>query len=342
MNSHSKRVSVGIIMTMMWIAVFSATPVTALSATLTVGYNVETAFKSPADNAADVDKTLLANCQDANNKSRRLAIIILSILIVSTLIITWVSVLHTRRYRRLAENEQRVRQQREKLLSIVAHEIRNPLVTLLTSLKMLRDCIDDEDKETKKIVNNIIDNITNQFQMTSNLLSWGKLQTGDIKPDCINFDAVSAMSEAEKLVEEPMTVKNIRLTHLFPGRHIFVYADRQMFMTILRNLYHNAIKFSNNDSSITVKVEKEGDFFAFFVIDEGVGIKPEVAESIFRSSVSSAAGTSGEEGAGYGLFICKSLANLCGGSVTLAPDHRIGDTGTAVKLTLPASINQTI
>ena len=280
--------------------------------------------------------------EPTSGEQQQFSTILYTVIIVAAVVLLLISLFFLWRYRRLAEKERRLRQQRERLLSIVSHEIRSPLVTLMTSLKMLRDCIDVNQKETIDIVNNIMSSIGNQLQMTSNLISWGQLQTGILKPNLINFDAMSVINETEKLVGESLKAKSMQIVRKIPARHIFVFADRQMILTILRNLLHNAIKFSNTDSEITIEVEREGDFFAFYVIDEGVGIKPEVAANLFKSPSKSTKGTYGEEGSGYGLSLCQTFVEKCGGTITLAPEHRIDEKGVAIKFTLVASKNQSL
>ncbi|MBR5437168.1 MAG: hypothetical protein IK120_09960 [Muribaculaceae bacterium] len=273
--------------------------------------------------------------EDIANKNRNL--VFLSIVAIVAIIFAAVATFFFIKYRRLAKEEHKVRRNRERLLSLISHEIRSPLITLMTSLKMLKNTVDEDDKEVQGVLNNIMSSISNQLQMASNLLSWGKLQIGALPNNKIKFDAVPLIDEAEKLVKEPLANKSISLLHDIPDRHIFVFADRQMLFTILRNLIHNAIKYSNIGENVIVKIRREGDFYAFYVIDTGIGVKPEMADQLFNSTVKSSVGTSGETGVGYGLRICDAFAKQCGGTISLAPEHRINEKGTAFKVTIPAA-----
>ena len=273
--------------------------------------------------------------EDIAIKNRNL--VFLSIVATVAIIFAAIATFFFIRYRRLAKEEHKVRRNRERLLSLISHEIRSPLITLMTSLKMLKNTVDEDNKEVQGVLNNIMSSISNQLQMASNLLSWGKLQIGALPNNKIKFDAVPLIDEAEKLVKESLANKSISLLHDIPDRHIFVFADRQMLLTILRNLIHNAIKYSNVGENIIVKIRREGDFYAFYVIDTGIGVKPETADQLFNSTVKSSVGTSGETGVGYGLRICEAFVKQCGGTISLAPEHRIDEKGTAIRATIPAA-----
>lgn len=273
--------------------------------------------------------------EDIANKNRNL--VFLSIVAIVAIIFATVATFFFVRYRRLAKKEYEVRRKRERLLSLISHEVRSPLITLMTSLKMLKNTLDEDDKVAQGVFNNIMSSISNQLQMASNLLSWGKLQIGALPNNKIKFDAIPVVNEAEKLVNESLANKNISLIHDIPYRHIFVFADRQMLLTVLRNLIHNAIKYSNVGENIIVKIRQEGEFYAFYVIDTGIGIKSETADQLFNSTMKSTVGTSGETGVGYGLRICDAFAKQCGGTISLAPEHRINEKGTAFKVTIPAA-----
>ena len=121
--------------------------------------------------------------EPTSKEQQQFSLLLYTVIVAAAIVLLLISLFFLWRYRRLAEKERRLRQQRERLLSVASHEIRSPLVTLMTSLKMLRDCIDVNQKEIIDIVNNIMSSISNQLQMTSNLISWGQLQSGILKPN---------------------------------------------------------------------------------------------------------------------------------------------------------------
>ncbi len=283
------------------------------------------------------EKEAIINRQFSDIEDNRRDIIILAIVALVTTLLAATTAVMIVRYRKLAAQEHQLRRQRERLLSLVSHEIRSPLITLMTSIKMFKNSLGDDRKESQELLNNIMSSISNQLQMTSNLLSWGKLQIGSMPVSKINFDAIPAIDETQKLLRETLSQKQMTVVHDIPAQHVFVYADRQMFMTILRNLLHNAIKYSANGNDIILKVAEEGDNFAFYVIDKGIGVKPEIADKLFNTTVNSSLGTAGEAGIGYGLIICENLTKMNDGEISLAPEHRINGKGTAIRVAFAKS-----
>ncbi len=113
----------------------------------------------------------------------------------------------------------------------------------------------------------------------------------------------------------------------------FVFADPNMLMTILRNLLSNAIKFTLSNKNIYVSVIGTEIDVLICVKDEGVGIKSENVEKLFKvNDFSTTFGTSGEKGTGLGLLLCQDFVNKHGGKIWVESEV---EKGSAFKFTLP-------
>ncbi|MEN8116655.1 MAG: HAMP domain-containing sensor histidine kinase, partial [Bacteroidota bacterium] len=109
--------------------------------------------------------------------------------------------------------------------------------------------------------------------------------------------------------------KNI-LIEVLSGQEICIYADVNMFSTIIRNLVANAIKFTNGNGGVTIQIKQEKGFCKISVKDNGVGIPKENISKIFRiDSNVSTRGTDGEKGTGLGLILCKEFIEKHGGKL---------------------------
>jgi signal transduction histidine kinase len=130
--------------------------------------------------------------------------------------------------------------------------------------------------------------------------------------------------------------KHIKL-RLDNDSSFMVYADKNMINTIIQNIIINAIKFSNNDSTVTINIVAKKTSCYVTIKDEGVGVDAKSKDKLFKiDSNISTPGTNNELGTGLGLILCKEFIELNKGYIQL--DSELGK-GTSVTITIPQNKN---
>ncbi|WKZ70821.1 MAG: PAS domain S-box protein [Melioribacteraceae bacterium] len=224
---------------------------------------------------------------------------------------------------------------KDRFFSIIAHDLRNPFITLLGFSEMLiEDYNEFTDEEKINYLKEMEKTAKSSYQLLENLLQWSRSQTGTIKftPQELNF--VDILKENFSLLEKSAEMKNIKLESKLSTAE-FIMADYDMVTTVSRNLLTNAIKFTPSGGSIIVGSTNRDGMIEFYIKDTGVGISPERVESIFRiDQTSSTVGTDGEKGSGLGLVLSNEFILKHGGEIWV--ESEIGK-GTTFFFTLPKS-----
>lgn len=205
---------------------------------------------------------------------------------------------------------------KEKMYSIIAHDLKNPFNSILGLSNYLRDNIEECDKnEIKKIVTNIRDSAENQFELLKNLLDWSRSQCGDIS---INKEPVRLTSLLDTAIDNVKIMaqkKEIGLVNEVPY-NVHIYSDKVIILIILNNLISNAIKFSERNKKIIISAEEDENYVTVKVIDEGCGIEEYNLEKLFDLDKDFIKpGTDGIKGTGLGLTICKELIEKQNGKI---------------------------
>ncbi len=217
----------------------------------------------------------------------------------------------------LSESEKKLKElnsAKDKFFSIIAHDLKNPFTSLLSIGELLSKNYDSLDEDDKK---SGIDGFYNAskriYALLENLLLWSRTQTGRVKfnPEIFELDLLA--EECYDLMALNAEKKNVDFRIHIPDE-IPVKADREMIHTVLRNLLHNAIKFSNRGGKVVLKIEeKEPGLLKIAVSDNGVGIPKEKVEKLFNlASKTNSDGTAGEKGTGLGLIVCKEFVERNG------------------------------
>lgn len=236
----------------------------------------------------------------------------------------------------LQQNEELARtiQGRDKLYSVIAHDLRSPMSSVKMVLNMLTEAIPAQ--TIGEDMHNMLSMVNTQteevFALLDNLLKWTKSQVGRLNVVTQDFrinELVDSVIDVFRMVAE---IKDIQIvSEELPA--LTVRADIDMFKTILRNFLSNAIKFSNPGSKIRVTVEKQEHHALIGVHDQGCGISEEDQKKLFHTATHfSKYGTANEEGSGLGLLLCQDFAQKNGGDVFL---HSVIGEGSTFSFTLP-------
>jgi len=233
------------------------------------------------------------------------------------------------RYRK--ELEQTIKT-KDKLFSIIAHDLRSPFTGLLGFSEILSQKADELSiEEVKDYSHNIYLSASNILMLTENLLHWAKSQSGRIKLSPTEVDIQNLINDAIAVASIAAKEKNIQIQHSIKEPYKLV-ADYDTLLTVIRNLLSNAVKFTPSGGKVSVEVLKEMNSLKIKISDTGVGIEPENLNKLFKLDGYTTKGTNSESGTGLGLIICKEFTEANGGKIEVA--STIGK-GTTFTITLP-------
>lgn len=217
---------------------------------------------------------------------------------------------------------------RDKMYSVIAHDLRSPIGTLKMVFNMLSINLDaktigEDNFEMVSMGNNITEST---FMLLDNLLKWTKSQIGRMNTVFQKVDICEVVSFASKMSDLVAQVKNINVEYDIPGP-ITVSCDVDMVKTIMRNLMSNAVKFSDEGGRILISIHETPTHAVVSVRDFGVGIKAEDLPKLLNPDVHHTTyGTKNEEGSGLGLQLCQDLTRRNGGEMTI--ESTLGEGST--------------
>ncbi len=223
---------------------------------------------------------------------------------------------------------------KDKMFSIIAHDLRTPFNTLQGMLGLIE--IDPLfPAELKYIGKNIQQKVSVLNETLNNILTWAMSQMQGEVSQKQQINVRKIIDEQENFFKNNLEQKNISF-FVNCETTLEVWADTNHFSTILRNLISNAIKFTNNYGEITVNVIPKDNHTQISVKDTGVGMPAEKAEKLFHSvSNISTFGTNKEKGTGLGLIICKEFADKNNGLLYVKSKEK---EGTTFYLELPTKV----
>ncbi len=206
---------------------------------------------------------------------------------------------------------------RDKLYSVIAHDLRSPVGSIKMVLNMLilnlpADKIGDEMHDLLTIANQTTEDV---FSLLDNLLKWTKSQIGRMNVVYQNLDLSQLTEGVVEIFTMVAATKKITIRTEIPDK-LLAYGDTDMVKTIIRNLLSNAIKFSEEGSEVLLKVEEKEDCAVISVQDHGCGIDEESQKKLLHTDTHySTFGTKNEEGSGLGLLLCLDFAKKNGGDL---------------------------
>jgi len=212
-----------------------------------------------------------------------------------------------------AEKLKELNQLKDKLFSIISHDLRSPLGSLLTLLSVTKEGYFTEEG-FKNVIEDLSKNVGYTYELLENLLKWAQSQLQGTKLNPSVFNLIDATKNKLNIYSEQAVSKGITLQNLI-NDDISVYADRDMIELVLRNLIANAIKFSNDGSTVSVSAKRKDDWVEVCVADSGQGITPENLKKLFGKELFTTVGTRKEKGSGLGLVLCKDFITLNGGEI---------------------------
>lgn len=226
------------------------------------------------------------------------------------------------------EELQRTIAGRDRLYSVIAHDLRSPIGSIKMVLNMLlmnlsAEKVGEEMHELLTMANHTTEEV---FTLLDNLLKWTKSQIGKLKVVYQDMDVQEVVDSVCDIFNTVAGVKQIAL-RVEKSDKLLVRADIDMVKTAVRNLISNAIKFSNEGSEVLVKTEKVGKEAIISVQDHGCGIDEEGQKKLLHTDTHySTFGTNNEEGSGLGLLLCQDFVIKNGGRLWFTSAKNEGST----------------
>jgi signal transduction histidine kinase len=199
---------------------------------------------------------------------------------------------------------QALNQVKDRLFSIISHDLRNPLATLRSYLSLTSDdSLPAEKKQQFRL--QTMNMVANTSDMLDNLLAWASIQVKNMQvsitpinlPDCVADTVHNVMAQA---AQKQITIQQQLTAETALG-------DYNILSIAVRNLLTNAIKFSQYNSSIQIESIQKNGYVLLSVADDGIGMSKTMMEQLLSGNNTSTEGTAGEKGSGLGLFLVKEL-----------------------------------
>lgn len=239
-----------------------------------------------------------------------------------------------KKIKKIADDLKQSNAAKDNFFSIVAHDLRNPFHTILGASELLANYSSDMTlEEIQETAKNIYRSASNVYNLLVNLLEWSRFQSGKLEVKKTHFNLCEIVNQIIELYKEQFEKKKLDL-YTKCEENCFVFADKYMIESVIRNLISNAIKFTPAGKKINVICKNiNEEIVEFMVQDKGVGIPTNIQEKLFHiDSQISTRGTEQEKGTGLGLVLCKDFIEKNGGTISFESE---AGKGSLFKVTIP-------
>lgn len=227
-------------------------------------------------------------------------------------------------------------QTKDKFFGIVSHDLRAPLsaVSSFTDFMLSGKLKDLPDEQMNELVAESKSLIDNARKLTDDLITWAQLQMKKEEAHPSLFTATEAVQNVITVFKEPAAKKQITINHTIDPT-LRLFADKNQYLFIIRNLVNNAVKFTPAGGRITISGTTNGTTTSIAITDTGTGMSKEVTDSVFRvGKLKSKNGTAGETGTGLGLILVHEFVLLNKGEIKVTSELGKGST---FSVTVPAT-----
>lgn len=226
---------------------------------------------------------------------------------------------------------------KDKFFSIIAHDLRSPFNALLGFMELLTtDYENFTEPEKLQAIKSMRNSTEKLYNLLENLLTWSRSQRGNLKMNPESFNLTEAVKETLALLQESANRKSINFNIIAQASEINAFADRNMILTVVRNIVSNAVKYSELNDSIDIYIRENVQFAELEIQDTGVGMRAEDVKKLFRIEEQfTRKGTANESGTGLGLIICKEFIEKNHGQVFV--NSELGK-GTSFLIKIPKQL----
>jgi signal transduction histidine kinase/ligand-binding sensor domain-containing protein len=226
---------------------------------------------------------------------------------------------------------------KDKFFSIIAHDLRSPFNALLGFMELLTtDYESFTETEKKQAIKSMRNSTEKLYNLLENLLTWSRSQRGIIEMNQERFNLKEAVNETLAILQETASRKSIKFDYATDADEVYVFADRNMLLTVVRNIVSNAIKYSKPNDNITINIQDGERYAELEIRDNGIGIGEQDKAKLFRIEEQfTRKGTANESGTGLGLIICKEFIEKNKGHIQVQSE--LGH-GTSFLLKIPKQL----
>jgi two-component system sensor histidine kinase/response regulator len=222
---------------------------------------------------------------------------------------------------------------KDKLFSIISHDLRSPLVYSTSLLELIKSGNLEPDK-LKRYSSELADELHQTIQLFDNLLNWAASQLKGMDMNREKISIKELVNDNIQMIKGALGKKNILIT-LDPILDGYIMADKNMANLILRNLLSNAVKFTPEGGKISVNAVEQESMIKFTITDTGTGIEEDLKNELFSGEINqSKKGTNQEQGFGIGLRLCHEFVIKNGGEIKV--ESKPG-AGSSFIFTLPVA-----
>ena len=234
-----------------------------------------------------------------------------------------------RQLREYAEELKRTNATKDKLFSIIAHDLRNPFHAFIgLSEVLISDLENGNNSMALEYARMMNESAENGYQLLVNLLDWSRQQRNTIVYTPRLFNLEDMINRTISIISTSAASKNITIEFIVDEKWT-LNSDEAIFSTVFRNLLSNAVKYTPDGGCITVEVVKSAEFYNISVKDSGVGIPAGKLKTLFSGdAVASTPGTNHEKGTGLGLMLCRDFVRMLGGDIWVESVEGKGSTFT--------------
>jgi two-component system sensor histidine kinase/response regulator len=231
----------------------------------------------------------------------------------------------------------KMNKQRDKLYSIIAHDIRSPLSGILQTVDAIEQgYFDPTSEDFKEIIHHLKERTKETSTLLTSLLQWSRVKSDKFEMHPTESNVYVIVSSCIQLLNANAENKNISI-HFDSDENAIAWCDEVSIHTVIRNLISNAIKFTNSNGSIWVRTKRTDCKLQIEIIDSGVGMAEETIKKIFEQNEHfTSTGTNNEQGTGLGLMIVKEFVEKNNGIIKV--ESVIGKGSTFV-IELPIEKN---
>lgn len=225
---------------------------------------------------------------------------------------------------------------RDKLYAVVAHDLRSPLGTIKSVLDILDENLNSEiiGFELYDLLHATTESADELFGLLENLLFWTRTQMGKLIFQPKEIKITDAVTDAIKATSSMSNIHRIDISYSDNTGNATVLADKNMITTVIRNILVNAIKFSDEDSSIEIETKIVDNQLSCSITDHGCGMDDEVQQALQQQISITTTGKHQEEGTGLGLTLCREFIRAHNGNLSFESEMNVGTTFT---FTIPLS-----
>lgn len=201
---------------------------------------------------------------------------------------------------------------RDTFLSILSHDLKSPMQTIMGFTDLLDEAIGHSQREAREYIKQLKVATNASYTLIDNLLQWTLSQTNRIEPHIENFILGSFCASHIQALQEIAHLKKITVTKQFP-ENLTIRTDKNMLLFVVRNLFINAVKFTNPGGAIAIIVKTSQNKARILIKDSGIGLTQKQIDKINdRHTIYSTHGTNTEKGTGLGLKVCTDFLEMMG------------------------------